>query len=227
MSKTKPIHVRVTNKENGEPGVWLEFPSEREVVMAALQPLGEGPHIVEEYVCQIAGFEHLLPRNANLNLLNFLAGQIARLDATGEAVLEAVLASEACPNNICALVNLCANVDCFELYPGICNSADLGMSRISEVHAGITELVRVQEGSTSDEQSLSGYLSLLEEHFDYSAYGRAEAKEEGGIFTPRGYLCRNPENVFLPIYDGEYILQSKRVLDTPAPKRDSAVTRAI
>ena len=226
MSESAPISARVTTGKSDQPGVWLPFPATKDTVQSVLRPLGDGPFMAEEYACRITGLERLLPTAIDLNELNFLADRLAHLDAAGESVLEAVLASNAKPDTVCDLINLCANTDCFELYPHIRNPFDLGISRISEAHAGITELVQVRQ-DTANGPILSGYLSLLEEHFDYAAYGRVVAKEEGGIFTQYGYLCRNPENMFLPVYDGTYVPQGKQVLDAPVPRRESSFAKAI
>ena len=93
------------------------------------------------------------------------------------------------------LINLTYNLDCYDVYPGIHDHDDLGRYYIEEL--GAMEIP-----------------SYLESYFDYEAYGRDVALEEGGEFTDFGYV-RDTGDRFYEEYDGqiESIPEEYRVMN--------------
>ena len=80
------------------------------------------------------------------------------------------------------LINLTENLDRYEVYPGIEDYDDLGRMYIDEY--GILEVP-----------------DHLKNYFDYAAYGRDVAMDEGGSFTSYGYI-RDNYGTFREFYHG-------------------------
>jgi hypothetical protein len=148
----------------------------------------------------IAGEFMNLPKEADLNELNYLALQIEGLNEDARAVFSAVMQS----GEYVILrdaINVTENIGCFYLQPAMSPEmlGEFLLDTEGEVIAGIMDSIK---GSIDDEAltSITDYIEGLEACVSKDAYGRRKADGEHGHFTDAGYLTRTDEE-FVEIYN--------------------------
>lgn len=196
-----PFEVFITNlgkyNEGNLVGEWVKFPTTEEELKKVFERIGiesgapdeYGGHYEEwfitDYDCYVPGLTEAaqLGEYENLDELNYLASKLMELDDCELDRLEAAMEVADETGSVKDIINLIDNPEKYEVYAGIENDEDLG-------HYYIEELVAIH---LTDE---------VRDYFDYEAYGRDMAINDGGHYTSYGYV-KDSQDPFRELYDGE------------------------
>ena len=207
--KDYPFAAFITNlgkyNEGELVGEWVKFPTTAEEMKKVFERIGIGQAdefgcvyeewFVTDYDCYVDGLYDKLGEYVNLDELNYLASRLDEMTPSEYEQFQAAIEMGEHTRSLEDLINLTYNLDCYDVYPGIHDHDDLGRYYIEEL--GAMEIP-----------------SYLESYFDYEAYGRDVALEEGGEFTDFGYV-RDTGDRFYEEYDGqiESIPEEYRVMN--------------
>ena len=153
--------------------IYPPSPPTTEEVQALLKRIGvDGVRYEEFFITSfdgdVLGLYDYLTEYENLDELNHLACLLSELDQSDLEKFEAVIDSGEHTSSVADLINLTQNLDCYEFYPDIENEEDLGRY--------FAEDLPIPEE--------------LKDYFDYEAYGRDVSINEGGHFSPGGYIVQ-------------------------------------
>jgi len=165
-------------------GETLKFPTSPQAVQALLKNIGVdgiryGEFFITSFDGDVLGLYDYLDEYENLDELNHLACLLSELDQSEIEKFEAVLHTGAHTSSVADIINLTQNLDCFEFYPDIESEEDLGRYWAEDLPIP----------------------AELKDYFDYEAYGRDVSINEGGHFTPGGYVVQTSGN-FKEYYHG-------------------------
>lgn len=196
-----PFEVFITNlgkyNEGNLVGEWVKFPTTEEELKKVFERIGIEPGAPDEYGghyeewfitdydCYVPGHTEAaqLGEYENLNELNYLASKLMELDDCELDRLEAAMEVADETGSVKDIINLIDNPEKYEVYPGIENDEDLGRYYADEmVYIHLTDEVR--------------------DYFDYEAYGRDMAINDGGHYTSYGYV-KDSQDPFKEYYNGE------------------------
>ncbi len=157
----------------------LRFPTTTEEVQSLLKRIGvDGVRYQEVLILCFdndpLGLCDYLGEFDGIDELHYLAHLISGLDEDSRSVLEAAVNKGEHCTSAAELINLTLNLDCYDLYPGICDDDTLGRVYVDDM-----EMLDVPE--------------KVRPYLDYVAYGRDARFNEHGYFAPGGYLLRNGE----------------------------------
>ena len=195
--KDYPFAAFITNlgkyNEGELVGEWVKFPTTADEMKKVFERIGIGQEdefgcvyeewFVTDYDCYVGDLYDKLGEYVSLDELNYLASRIDEMDRSEYNQFLAALEMGEHTGSLEEIINLTYNLDCYDVYPGIEDHEDLGRYYIEEI--GAMEIP-----------------SHLENYFDYEAYGRDVALEEGGEFTEFGYV-RDTGSRFYEEYDGD------------------------
>lgn len=206
--KDYPFAAFITNlgkyNEGELIGEWVKFPTTADEMKAVFERIGIGQTdefgcvyeewFVTDYDCYVDGLYDKLGEYVNLDELNYLASRLDEMTPSEYEQFQAAMEMGEHTGSLEEIINMTYNLDCYDVYPGIHDHDDLGRYYIEEL--GAMEIP-----------------SYLESYFDYEAYGRDIALEEGGEFTDFGYV-RDTGDRFYEEYDGhiENIPEEYRVM---------------
>lgn len=145
----------------------------------------ENTWFITDYDCYVPGLTEAaqLGEYENLDELNYLASKLMELDDCELDRLEAAMEVADETGSVKDIINLIDNPEKYEVYPGIENDEDLGRYYADEmVYIHLTDEVR--------------------DYFDYEAYGRDMAINDGGHYTSYGYV-KDSQDPFKEYYNGE------------------------
>jgi antirestriction protein len=193
-------------------GEYLRFPATKGDVQDLLSYIGIDGVIYEDFIItdygtDIKGLYRLLGEYESIDELNYLAAMLADLDKNDLEKFEAVLEYEDYTSNVEQLINLAQNLDCYDFYPDVMNSKDLGI-----YYTGQLETLSIPES--------------LEHYIDYEAYGRDMAINEGGVFTKNGYIVNNGD-IFVEQYKGRHIPDDFRIFAYPDPPEKMSIKQQL
>ena len=207
--KDYPFAAFITNlgkyNEGELVGEWVRFPTTADEMKKVFERIGIGQAdefgcvyeewFVTDYDCYVDGLYDKLGEYVNLDELNYVASRLDEMTPSEYEQFQAAIEMGDHTRSLEDLINLTYNLDCYDVYPGIHDHDDLGRYYIEEL--GAMEIP-----------------SYLESYFDYEAYGRDVALEEGGEFTDFGYV-RDTGDRFYEEYDGqiESIPEEYRVMN--------------
>ena len=196
-----PFEVFITNlgkyNEGNLVGEWVKFPTTEEELKKVFERIGIEPGAPDEYGghyeewfitdydCYVPGLTEAaqLGEYENLDELNYLASKLMELDDCELDRLEAAMEVADETGSVKDIINLIDNSEKYEVYPGIENDEDLGRYYADEmVYIHLTDEVR--------------------DYFDYEAYGRDMAINDGGHYTSYGYV-KDSQDPFKEYYNGE------------------------
>ncbi|MDR0905497.1 MAG: antirestriction protein ArdA [Oscillospiraceae bacterium] len=141
-----------------------------------------------------------LPKDANIDELNYLAVKLEALGEDGMNIFKAVVETGEHCGSVAEMINLIENLDRYDCLP-FCNSADYADFLIDMDSDGNDEAIgKLQKSDDPADRSLAEYINRLEYHLDIDSYGDAAVERENGAFTEAGYL-RGGED-FEEIYHG-------------------------
>ncbi len=188
-------------------GEWLKFPTTYEKLQETFRRIGIGQEddfgcvyeewFITDYDCYVDGLYDKLGEYANLDELNFLASKLDEMSQSDYDRFVAAMGMGEYTGSMKDMINLCDNLDIYEVYPDVHDDDDLGRLYIDEY------------GSMSVPEHLKNYI-------DYEAYGRDVRFEEGGEYTDAGYVYSSGSS-FHEYYDGdrESIPEEYRIMSSP------------
>ena len=190
MRKVCEIYL-VSSASSDERGVELTFPVSQYEMMAAFEQIhtkspGDVYWQVDEFYC----FDYLAPHlDENMSIFEFnsLTAQLSKLDERQETALEGLLQMQADKHmqENSGIMMLASNVDRCHVLADVHSDEALGK-------------FYVENGFREDLDALpdSAYALL-----DYAKIGKQMREDEGGVFTPHGYVVRTEELQPLPDYE--------------------------
>ena len=222
MRKVCEVYL-VSSASSDERGVELTFPVSQYEMMDAFEQIhtkspGDVYWQVDEFYC----FDYLAPHlDENMSIFEFnsLTAQLSKLDERQETALEGLLQMQADKHmqENSGIMMLASNVDRCHVLADVHSDEALGK-------------FYVENGFREDLDALpdSAYALL-----DYAKIGKQMREDEGGVFTPHGYVVRTEELQPLPDYEPQreisYMIclslmnheneQKTAVLDLPATEQ--------
>lgn len=142
---------------------------------------------VVDYSCEQDYLNELLPKNASLDELDYLARRLSDISDVEKAAFEGVVKMEGVPDLI-KLINLTYNLDNCNVVFGVHNDKQLGKFYVDNEF--VTELEEVPE--------------KVLQYIDYEKVGCIYREAEKGVFTKNGYVVQSEPNIKV-IYDGTNI----------------------
>ena len=169
-------------------GEWVKFPTNNEDLHAVLRRIGIDRHYEEwfitDYDCDNKVLYEVFGEYESLSELNYLAHQILDMPESAE-LWESALEMGDDTGSVKDLINLTANLDCFDFLPDVNDHEDLGYYWIEE--SGCYD---------------TGAMGNLSNYIDYERFGRDIAMDESGLFTEHGYI-RHTGDSFTEIYNSD------------------------
>ena len=190
MRKVCEVYL-VSSSATDERGVELTFPVSQYEMMDAFEQIhtkspGDVYWQVDEFYC----FDYLAPHlDENMSIFEFnsLTAQLSKLDERQETALEGLLQMQADKHmqENSGIMMLASNVDRCHVLADVHSDEALGK-------------FYVENGFREDLDALpdSAYALL-----DYAKIGKQMREDEGGVFTPHGYVVRTEELQPLPDYE--------------------------
>ena len=187
MRKVCEVYL-VSSASSDERGVELTFPVSQYEMMDAFEQIhtkspGDVYWQVDEFYC----FDYLAPHlDENMSIFEFnsLTAQLSKLDERQETALEGLLQMQADKHmqENSGIMMLASNVDRCHVLADVHSDEALGK-------------FYVENGFREDLDALpdSAYALL-----DYAKIGKQMREDEGGVFTPHGYVVRTEELQPLP-----------------------------
>ena len=218
-----PFEVYLANKKDfnndKDVGEWLHLPTTSEKLREVLQIIhaDRDGWTIADVDGHIFGIEDALRECTDLNELNYLATRIEDLDDDELDQFRVVIETEQHCDTVMELINLCSNLDCYEIQAEISDYDDLGRWDL-------------MERSTF----LRSTIEALENYIDFESYGRDVAEGEGGKLSDACYVC--PSGVsFCDVFDGgpdnipkEYVVYTPDLLNlTPDEKLEWSISLAV
>ena len=186
----------------------LSFPATTEQVQAALREIGvDGLRyqeiIILECRTSIQGLADKIGDFDHIDELNYLASRLAELTPEQFKKFSAAAEHDEYGGSLQDLINLTYNMDCYDLLPDVKTDEDYGRHLVD----------------TRREFFLSRQARL---YFDYESYGQCTAINEGGCYTPQGYIFNNCRTPFKEVYDGRHIPEQYKVFQYPIQQKIKA-----
>ena len=190
MRKVCEVYL-VSSASSDERGVELTFPVSQYEMMDAFEQIhtkspGDVYWQVDEFYC----FDYLAPHlDESMSIFEFnsLTEQLSKLDERQETALEGLLQMQADKHmqENSGIMMLASNVDRCHVLADVHSDEALGK-------------FYVENGFREDLDALpdSAYALL-----DYAKIGKQMREDEGGVFTPHGYVVRTEELQPLPDYE--------------------------
>ncbi len=207
-----PLQAFVTNlgkyNEGALVGEWLAFPAEPEEVKALMERIGMDGVQYEEFFLtdfetDISGLYDQLGEYESLDELNYLATLVEEMSEGEREQFEAAIELGDNIGSLKDLINLTANLDCYDFLPDIDDDDDLGR-------------YWVEESGCYDTKAMGSLASYI----DHERFGRDVRLEEGGCFAANGYI-RSTGDSFTEIYDGREVPEEYRVFRRTGEEREA------
>lgn len=181
----------------------LSFPTSAKQVQEALWKIGvDGLRcqeiIILECTVGVKGVAQALGEFTHLDELNYLASRLDSLDPEELMKFSAAVGHGEYASTAEDLINLTYNLDHYEIYP-VQNAEEYGLWLV-------------------DELMTMELPNQARDFFDFEAYGEATAINEGGTFTPLGYMLAGPEP-FQKVYDGQHVPEQFKVFQYPIQQK--------
>ena len=181
-----------------EAGATLKFPATTEALQSLLKRIGvDGVRYEEIFITSfdgdVLGLHEHLGEYENLDELNHLAHLLSELEQDELEKFEAALTIGNHTSSVAEIINLAQNLDCFEFYPDIENEEELGRYYTDDLPIP----------------------AELKDYFDYEAYGRDAATNEGGHFALGGYIVQTSSNFKEYYHDTKDIPAEHRIFAYP------------
>ena len=175
---------------------WVQLPTDAEKMKEVFARIGvdgidSSEYEAAAYESPIDGLTDRFRPGESLDELNYLAALLAQRSQEEREKFAAAMIHGDHAASIADAINLTHNLDCYWLYPTVHNSEDYG-------HYVVDEL---------DELELP---EAAKKYFDYKAFGRDAAREDGGTFTDYGYIYNN-KNDFAVWYTDHDIPKEHRI----------------
>ena len=125
-----------------------------------------------------------------LDEINYLSAKVAGLDDGSREVFIAALEKEN-PGSVADIINLTENLGIYHLQPAF-DSGQYGDFLLDMAQDDFSDIFnKLANSNNPDERAFAKHIERLEKHVNQSAYAKAIAVEEGGVFTKSGYLIED------------------------------------
>ncbi len=190
----------------------LQFPTTTEMVQQCLSKIGvDGLRceeiIITDYTITIPELQPILGEYASIDELNYLACRIQEMSGSERVKFVAAVKHGEYGSSLADVINLTYNLDCYDLMPSVKTYEEYGQ-----------HLVDTRRDFYIPQKARF--------YFDYEAYGQDTVINEGGDFTPYGYI-RNNQSHFEEVYDGETVPAEYRVFQYPMQARAKQVHKTV
>jgi hypothetical protein len=186
-------------------GAWLDFPTTKETVQAALKEIGvdgvtHKSYVACNYKTALEMLYERLPIGADIDELNLLAAKVDALTGQEQEDFTTIMYAERHCGSVAEIINVTENISLFDVQPTHdvedygAFLKDMGCDDHAEGFGKITE------SDDPDVRGLAAYIEHLVKYFDAAAYGRDIAEQENGVFTDWGYLTE--KDGFQEVYKG-------------------------
>ena len=184
---------------------FLSFPTTTKQVQAALREIGIDGLRYEEIIileCHtgIRGLDDKIGDFDHIDELNYLASRLTELTPEQLNKFSAAAEHDEYGGSLQDLINLTYNLDCYDLLPDVKSDEDYGHYLVD----------------THREFFLPQTARL---YFSYESYGECTAINEGGCYTPQGYIFNNRRIPFKVIYDGQHVPEQYKVFRYPIQQK--------
>jgi len=225
--------IAYLDKKDSRDSQQIVFPTTTETLQSALRAAGakNGEVNVSHYFTGENELYKHLPENLsadNLDELNFIAVRMEEMSESEREIFNAVVEAEWHCDSLKDIINICENLDKFDLQPAY-NAEQYGefhRDLARDEYAGIVN--RLLNSEDAKDRDFASYIEDVEENLNLTFYGRLQAEREDGVFTEQGYLTRTGE--FEEVYRNHHDLPDDfKVYAEPAvtvPKHDPIV-RAV
>ncbi len=183
-----PFKAYITPIDNQETaGEWVSFPTTAEEIRDVFARLNIGPSSwqISNYQSYVTGIDYLIRDCNNLDELNFLAVKLDELSDDDITFFNAVTEIGRHNDTLADAINLCDNLECYNIYPDIENDEDLG--RYWMYHEANFDR------DTLDE---------LEDYINFESYGENVRYNEDGEFAASCFVVRTNTG-FTDYYSGD------------------------
>ena len=198
------------NKETS--GTWIYFPATDEEINAAFEETGlstgadSGTYFFDDYVCSNDTIKQFLQLDCSVSELQNAAVVLKSLEEYQILKLNAVMETDAVPENLEQLTELAANIDYFTLDENVSNAKELGQYIINS--SGI----------------FSGIARIYKDAIEPETFGKNIISAEQGVFTSKGYLSLSGDEwkpVHLQNYRPKKLKnkEQKEIIDKPTSIR--------
>ena len=202
-------------------GAWQNFPTTSDEMEYNLGRSGvEAEHLTgvldTVYETTVPKLELRLPRQPDLDELNYLAVRIEVMSENEREVFGAVMDTGRHCGSMAEIINTAGNLDCFDLYPiGFRDDKEFGET-IAEMHHDEFQdtLDRLHASDDPGDHAFAFYVERMQESLDLTKYSRNTRAEECGLLTGNGYLLL-PEKPLPQIYSGPQDIPAEHRLTTP------------
>ena len=190
-------------------GEYLKLPATTEQVQALLKRIHvDGVQYEEtfitDYEIDIPGLYDCLGEYESVDELNYLAALLEELDEHELEKFGAAVEYGEYTRSVKDLINLAQNLDCYDYFPGVSDNEDLGYYLVDDLG-----MIDIPDHVTN--------------YFDYEAYGRDMAINEGGTFAENGYIIMG--GGFIEHYNGRDDLPDEhRIFKYPEPEKSMLAT---
>lgn len=167
MNKTITVYL-----QNGGTGTWLSLPADMDDFQRAMREINAATDeaiSINEYKSNVTALPIDLLSNVELDLVNFLAAQLAGLEEKLLTMLNAIMESSFRFTTIEQFIDYEYNEDYFLFRPGINDTTQLGRYYVYDT--GLCQMPEEWKGG-----------------IDLERFGAHVAKQERGEFTQNGYL---------------------------------------
>ena len=243
-SDSRPLRAYIENASDGDIGGFtialpatqeelqqffddVEIKSRDDVMICDIE--SNIPELGDKLSAYVEGESNL---ETTLNELNYLAARVAGLDEDELDIFSANIEAGRNCDSIAEIINLTfeENLSRFDIQPAFdaeMYGEFLVEIRLQDEHAAVFN--RLNESKDPAERAFAAHIEKLEAHVDREEFGRAVAREEGGVFTDSGYLTGG--DGVRELYRGAFDIPAEYRLTVAAPagreKAQLSVTEEI
>lgn len=215
-------------------GAWQNFPTTSEEMEYNLGRSGiEAGHLTgildSVYETTTNKLELRLPRNPDLDELNYLAARIDEMSEFEHLTFSGAVEANLHCGSLTELINLTHNLDAFDLYPGSFSEKEFG-GIMAEMHANehFDVMERLRTSDNPEEKGFAAYVERLESSLDLQKYGVHAREADDSYLTSSGYLQPNAEALPSKYTDPQDIPAEHRLTARQeAPERKPSLLGAL
>jgi hypothetical protein len=186
-------------------GAWLDFPTTKEAVQAALKEIGvdgvtHKSYVVCNYKTELETLYERLPIGADIDELNLLAIKVDALTGQEQEDFTTIMLANRHCGSVAEIINAVENISLFDVQPvySLEQYAEFLADCGSDGHAEAME--RLSMFQEPEMRELVEYIGRLEKHFNAESYAREVVAQEDGVFTDWGYVAET--DGFKEVYKG-------------------------
>jgi len=197
-------------------GAWHPFPTTSKELKSTLSEIGvdgikHSRYIVGDYDSSVSGLNERLPKNADINEINYLAVRLNEMQSDNIPIFEVVMEIGRHCGSLRDIINVTENLDCFDVQPAF-TAKEYGEHLLEmDFDRCARRIKRLELSIDPSDRELADFIDHIQNHIDAESYGWDRAEKENGQFVTGGYLTESGE--FVEVYDTHHdIPEFDRVL---------------